>query len=172
MANTYTLINSTSLSTTAASVTFSSIPATYDDLVLQVSARNDQATVEANFNLRVNGLATSEYSNTYIRGNGSAASSSRSSGAGNLNYLRQNGSSSTSNTFASLEIYIPKYTSSAKKPVSTVSIVEDNASAAYIIANAGLIDLTSAVTSIVLSNAAAAVFQSGSTFWLYGIKNS
>lgn len=172
MANTYTLINSTSLSTTAASVTFSAIPATYEDLVLQVSARNDQATVEANFNLRVNGLATSEYSNTYIRGNGSTASSSRSSGVGLLNYLRQNGSSSTSNTFASLEIYFPKYTSSEKKPVSTLSIVEDNATAGYIIANAGLIDLTSAITSIVLSNAAASVFQSGSTFWLYGIKNT
>ena len=40
-ANTYTLISSNVLGSSAASVTFSSIPATYTDLVLRVSARTD-----------------------------------------------------------------------------------------------------------------------------------
>ena len=40
-ANTYTLISSNVLASSAATVTFSSIPATYTDLVLRVSARNN-----------------------------------------------------------------------------------------------------------------------------------
>ena len=40
---TYTLISSNVLSSSAASVTFSSIASTYTDLVLRVSARDDRA---------------------------------------------------------------------------------------------------------------------------------
>ena len=71
---TYDLIEEQVLSTTAASVTFSSIPGTYKDLVLEIvgtsTASNDAYLV-------FNSDTTGNYSNTSLRGNGTAASSSR-----------------------------------------------------------------------------------------------
>ena len=54
MATTYTLITSQTLASSAASVTFSSIPSTYTDLVLRVSARTDNAAVSDGFYVGLN----------------------------------------------------------------------------------------------------------------------
>ena len=53
MPATYTLIASNTLSSAAASVTFSAIPATYTDLVLRYSARSDGASVDDYFSLNI-----------------------------------------------------------------------------------------------------------------------
>jgi len=170
MANTYTLISSNILSSSAASVTFSSIPATYTDLVLKVSARSNGSsyTLVGKFN-----GTTANYSATFLQSNGSTVSSSAGSAqAAAYLYGGVNLSTTTANTFASAEIYIPSYLSSANKPYSTFAANETNASAADMFAHANLWSNTSAITSIEFSLTGGNNFVSGSSFYLYGIKNS
>ena len=173
MANTYTLINSTSLSTTTASVTFSAIPATYDDLVLSVSSRNaSTSTIIGAATFKFNGSTGSLYSITKLIGDGRAASSSRrSSITSDEFYYPGSNASMSSNTFGSVEIYIPSYRASQNKPFSTFGVVENNSATAgnsEIDAWANLYRDTAAISSLSISGN----FASGSTFWLYGIKNS
>lgn len=170
MANTYTLIASNTLSSSAASVTFSAIPNTYTDLVLKVSARR-AASGRSDFDTYFNGdNANNSY--TFIQGSGSAASSNR---GGTIirtpNVLT--GETETADSFNSVEIYIPNYNSTALKPVSIFGAHEVNATAAYIVANAGLWTYTPAtgITSVTMKPASGD-FKPGSSFFLYGIKNS
>lgn len=172
MANTYTLISSNTLTSSAASVTFSSIPATYTDLVLRFSVRSDQASVARNYFLQINGSSSAVYSSTILQGSGSAAISIRysdeTSGIRGTNGMP--GTSATSNTFSNSEIYIPSYTSTTNKPVSLIGVTENNATESYIDPTAGLARITSAITSIALTTADN--FVSGSSFYLYGIKST
>jgi hypothetical protein len=173
MANTYVLIASNTLSTTAASVTFSTIPATYTDLVVKFSARVDGATTGQELRLRTNSDTGSNYSVTVLRGSGSAASSYRDI---NVTYTaggRAPGTSSTSNVFSNVEIYIPNYAGTANKPISLFSALEDNAATISnnIVLGADLHRNASAITSVDISPTSGN-FVSGSSFFLYGIKNS
>ena len=73
---TYDLIEEKVLSSAAPSVTFNSIPGTYKDLVLEVTGFG----VSNQFFLwRVSNDSGSNYSRTYMLGNGTTASSSRDS---------------------------------------------------------------------------------------------
>lgn len=180
MATTYTLISSNVLTSSAASVTFSSIPATYTDLVLRISARAENAGANGlNIDLRFNGDTASNYSYVVLRGNSSVANSGA---IGNQNYLRlqaaANTDLSTSNTFSNWETYIPSYAVSQNKPISSYWVQENNSSTAsesFIIAQAGLWRNTAAITSIAIANlteSPAKNFLSGSSFYLYGISNA
>jgi hypothetical protein len=172
MPSTYTLISSNVLSSSAASVTFSAIPDTYTDLVLKISYRNDAGGVAAAMTARFNSNTGTIYSRTRLYGNGSTVGSSR----GTLNYfnynLSVNASGATSNTFSSAELYIPNYTSSTNKPVFFDTATEDNATEAYRSVFAALFVNTTAISSIQINPVDSGTIQSGSSFYLYGIKNS
>lgn len=171
MANTYILIASNSLTSTTNTVTFSSIPNTYTDLVLKYSARtNDTNTNDNTVLMTLNGSSSSIYSITAIRND----ISFNNSNATSFNTVTNiNGTGATANTFTSVEIYIPSYTASANKPLSFDNAQETNATTAYRVAGAGLFRSTSAISSISLAiGDNTKGFVSGSSFWLYGIKNS
>ena len=170
MATTYTLINSNVLSSSAASVTFSSIPATYTDLVLKVSVRNDISGDATWFDVVLNADTASNYSSTILYGTGSAAGSFR------VSITRPDytvaGATATSNTFSNGELYFPSYTASQNKPISAHSTGENNSTTSYMAATAMLWRNTAAITSIQLKNNSTYLFQSGSSFYLYGISNA
>lgn len=172
MANTYVLIASNTLSSSAASVTFSSIPATYTDLVLKISAKSDRANNNDDIKLYFNTDTGANYSRTYLLGNGATASSSRNSATGYLAIDSGSNGGSEANTFSSTEIYIPNYRSSTFKPVGSMQVQEANSTTARIFANAGLWSQTGAITSIGIYIWTGPNFVSGSSFFLYGIKNS
>lgn len=174
MATTYTLISSNVLSGSAASVTFSSIPSTYTDLVLRISARSDFANNYVNIGLKINNDATAIYSYTYIRGDGSSAASSFNFDTTpelDIPYSGV-GSSNTANTFSNQEIYIPNYNSTIAKQFSSFSEVENNAATGYNTAHAILYRGTSAITRLDLNAGTSSNFVSGSSFYLYGIKKN
>jgi hypothetical protein len=130
MAKTYTLISSNTLSSAAASVTFSSIPSTYTDLVLQCSTRTDRSNqTYDNFRIRFNGDSGTNYSDRVIEGAGgtdiyrSTTSGASQTALGGAN-LTTNSSTSTANTFGNFELYIPNYNSTSSRPVSEISIFE------------------------------------------------
>lgn len=166
MANTYTLIASNTVSTAVSSVTFSSIPATYTDLVIKMSVR--KANNDYDIELKFNGIS-SGYSGRYLEGNGASASS------GNYSSLTQAWSGTASNSnqttgiFGNSEIYIPNYLSSNNKSLSADGVNETNGTTAYSHLLAWLWSNTAAITSIEL-NANGSTFVQYSTFYLYGIK--
>ena len=168
MANTYVALAKNVITTNTASITFSAIPSTYTDLVLIVSGRS--STTPGYLLLTMNGSPTS--SETDLRGDGSTASSIRSTGDGQFfgqGYLRLSDTGMTSNTFGSIEIYIPNYAGSQKKVASATSVTETNATTVqYITLSAAASDLTAAISSITCGSS----FVSGTRLDLYGIKSS
>lgn len=172
MANTYTLIASNTLTSSAASVTFSSIPGTYTDLVLKASVRTDVVNPFDQLYIRFNSDSGSNYSYTALRGIPTSVTSFRGTSQAQIRGGYTDASQATSNTFSSNEVYIPSYTSTTNKPVSVYGAQEDNVTGAYLEVNANLWQSSSAITSIVITTQNAANFVSGSSFWLYGIKSS
>ena len=175
MASTYTLISSNVLSSSAASVTFSSIPSTYTDLVLRYSGRQTGTSdVQDDIYLSINGAPSgTSYSETKLNGNGATATSNRNSNQPQW-ALEQglDAGGNTANTFASGEIYIPNYTVSQNRVSSSFTANEDNATTAYLRARAHLYQNTTAITSLQLKVGSGQNFASGSSFYLYGVKNS
>lgn len=175
MASTYVLISSNTLSSSAASVTFSSIPSTYTDLVLRVSARGDVTgqSVES-LTVQFNGSGGTAYSYTRLRGTGSTASSSAGSSTSVWNFLGvADAAGATSNTFGSFEMYVPSYAANQYKTGSGFGVQEDNsATTNNITATAALWQNTSAITSMTILPVYSTNFVSGSSFYLYGLKSS
>jgi hypothetical protein len=163
MANTYVLIASNTVgSGGVSSITFSSIPQTYTDLKLVISAR-DTATSTNFIELGVNG-STANANGIRLQGNGSSAGSSS---FGNR-YAVIETNNQTANTFGSIEIYCPNYTSSNYKSFSVDTVTENNASAAIMEMWSWLWSNTAAITSLTVNITA----MQYSTFYLYGIKNN
>jgi hypothetical protein len=173
MANTFTLIASNVLGSDTASVTFSAIPATYTDLVLRMSARSSRAVSTQQVTLKFNGDGTTtKYSRTFLRGDAPNVTSGRQTSTSSNGTPFITGTSATSNTFNSVELYIPNYAGSTNKPFSGFGAPEDNVTLVqYLEAMAGLYSETAAISSIQLT-LPAGDFVSGSSFYLYGIKNS
>ena len=174
MANTYTLISSNVLSSSAASVTFSSIPATYTDLLIRLSTRTDRSSTFDSTGITINSDTGTNYSYTYLKGNGTSASSYFAANDTVLSVQNTDASTATANTFGSAEIYIPNYLSTTSKPISSISMREDNSNSAfpYNSAQAYLYRNTSAITSLLFAPLTGPNYVSGSSFYLYGIKNS
>jgi len=170
MANTYTLIASNTLTTNAASVTFSSIPGTYTDLVLKMSTRHSGSSFSAFF-LQFNDTSAIYSFTEFYVSNSSTIDNNRASSQTSY-FTRGNPSDNqTINTFSNQEIYIPNYAGSANKPVSGFFVGENNATnPAWVAVSAGLYRSSSAISSITLTSSNS--INSGSSFFLYGIKNS
>jgi hypothetical protein len=172
MANTYVLISSNVLGSSATSVTFSSIPSTYTDLVVLWSVRSDSSAVSDTMKLRINSDSAGNYSWVYLLGNGSAGSSSENSALNYISLGAADAATATTNTFANGELYIPNYLSSTKKQMSTINVQENNTTSAQIWSLASLWEGTAAITSLQLFPTTGPNFIAGSSFYLYGIKKS
>ncbi len=171
MPNTYTLISASTLSASTATVTFSAIPSTFTDLCLRVSARTDASRVDDSVAYRFNS-ATTNYGDVRIQSNGSTVTSGSRAGTWNLLFYGATGNTATSNTFGNGELYIPNYTASQNKPQFVYGVNETNGSTAFMAVGAVLWSNTSAITNILLAPDNGSNFVSGSSFYLYGIKNS
>ena len=166
MPSTYSLIKGETLASTTSSYTFTAIPSTFTDLVVRGSARSNAATTQSSVNVSFNGSGT--FSFTYLIGTGSSAVSGRLTARSNFNTYAA-GNTSTANTFSAFEFYLPNYTSGVVKPFSNNTVFENNATAAEIYTEAALSSLTVPITSITFTVTS---FVAGSSFYLYGIKNS
>jgi hypothetical protein len=173
MANTFELIASYTATGSVASIDFTSIPSTYTDLVLKISARGAQADVSHALTIRFNS-ATSNYSSKELVGSGSSVGTASRTNLGSAMYVGNiDGSSATSNTFSNTEIYIPNYAGSSYKSVSVDNVSENNGTEAYATLLAGLWSDTSAITSVsIVPLAAHGNLVQYTTAYLYGVKNS
>jgi hypothetical protein len=166
MANTYTLIETITVPVGgASSITFSGIPSSYTDLVVQVSCRSSQSGAFADYGRITFNGSSSTFSYRDAYGNGSSASSTN--GAVNTIFVYQ-GNAATASTFGNASIYIPNYTGSNNKSFSIDSVVENNGTTAYQTITAGLWSTTTAINSVGLAPASGTWLQY-STFSLYGV---
>lgn len=167
MANTMELIASYTVPSSAASYTFASIPQTFTDLKLVYSARSDYAASgNAVTNMTIQPNASGTLTGKAAGGNGSVTYSITTA----LPIL--NSSSATANVFSNGEIYIPNYTSANNKSMSVDAVIENNATSSWAEIAGYLWAYTNAITSIYLAPTASGNFVTGTTFYLYGIKNS
>lgn len=174
---TYTLINSQVLASSATSVTFSSIPSTFTDLVIRSSARHNGTGGNIWYmGVQFNSVTTGLYSETFL-----VADMTNVIGTNNVNSLPfdvhagnlvQN--NYTANVFSNTEMYIPSYAGSTNKVWSAAFAGEnDAANYNYIGYNAGLARTTEAITQIILKpNGSVGGFSAGSSFYLYGISKA
>jgi len=173
MANTFELISTTTVATAAHAVTVSSIPQTYTDLAILISARSDNSG-SSEMQFAINSVTTG-YSNKMVyTNNGTSALSASASNAFYTWGGAVVGSGATANTFSNCFVYFPNYSSTTiAKSMSSDATAENNATASIIWLNAGLNTTTAAITSLTFYCWQAFInFVPGTTFTLYGIKKS
>lgn len=160
-ANTYVPIATTTLSSAAASYTFSSISSAYTDLVLVFNGYASTGTQNINIQVGNTSIDTAtNYSYTILYGTGTAAGSSRAATQSSIVLAYPQ---STQGTNAIVQIQNYSNTTTYKTLLS-----RGNNAAYEIDATVGLWRSTAAIDTIKL-NISAGNFVIGSTFTLYGI---
>jgi hypothetical protein len=171
MGNTFKKIQTVTVgSGGSATIAFTSIPQTYTDLKIVISARSTTNLLYGfPIKLRFNGATDdTNLSSRAVEGSGTAASSYTNS----FIYLNAtNGATSTSNVFSSHEVYIPNYTSANNKSVSVEGLLENNGTEAYMSLQAGLWSNTAAITAISIVDTSGGSFVQYTTATLYGVIN-
>lgn len=156
--NTYVALATNTLSSAAASVTFSSISGAYTDLVLVVVGGN--VSGGGNCRIEINGDTGSNYSSTRILGTGSAASSAREASATSI----QTGDVTGTDRLANI-VNLMNYANTT----TYKTVLSRSNSNSYVSAYVGLWRSTAAIASIIYSVGGGGSFVSGTTFTLYGI---
>lgn len=160
MPATYEPIASQTLSSGATSVTFSSIPGTFTDLVLVAHLQASSLVYTA---LRFNSDTGNNYSSTYVWGNGSSASSGRQSSVSNIAGFPSNNSGNP-------VPFILNVFSYGNTNVNKTTLASNANSGGDLGRIVGLWRNTAAITSLTLLTDTANSWASGSTFSLFGVK--
>jgi len=161
MTATYEPIATTTLGSTTANITFSTIPGTYTDLVLITNLKST-GSGWVGLCIQVNGDTGSNYSDTYIYGDGSAAGSIRDSNAAFTN----SGALSNSNFHGSIFQFMNYANTTTYKTWLCRSGIGTEG---WLKASVNLWRSTSAITSIKVYHSGGDNLASGSTATLYGI---
>ena len=167
MPKTYEPIATQTLTGTVATVTFSSIPQTYTDLILVVQGRSSTGGASDVLNMTFNSNTGTVYSYVRVMGDGSSASSGRESSVTSwrINYNLPGGGA-TANVFGLDTIQFLNYSNTN---IFKSAIWRSSPAQILSASSVNLFRSTSAITSIDLF-LSIANFVSGSTFTLYGVK--
>jgi hypothetical protein len=151
---------------------FTSIPATYTDLVIKVSARGTAAAPYNYCKLRFNSDTGNNYNMRILYGDSGTTGSVTTTAGTAINGGLSAGSTATASTFSNSEWYIPNYAGSTQKSVSIDAVSETNSTTSsngYL--TAALWTNTSAITSISLFPDTG-TFVQYTTAYLYGVSNA
>jgi len=152
---------------TQASLVFDSIPATYTDLMVQVSTRTNKADVIEGQIFTFNADSTT-YSGQILMGYGGATGAA-TAWVANRRGGQATAANQTANTFSTNQYYIPNYTSNSAKTLS-VEFATEGQSSYYEMGIGGILwDGTSPITSIEISGSGGGNFVQYSSATLYGI---
>jgi hypothetical protein len=152
----------------AASVTFSSIPQTYTDLVIVLSARHNTTGAD-NVIAQLNGTTTG-YTFRYLGSDGTSVQNYTQASLGfssGMPFGNIGGTSYTTSTFNNLMLLLPNYTGAQAKIGLGDGVFENNSTVAYMSLLASASTVTAAVTSIVVKPANYS-FVEFTTAYLYG----
>ena len=168
MAITYEPIATTTASGSVSSITFSSIPTTYTDLVIVSDCAVGSGTLYFAYQVGNGSVDTgSNYSYTYLLGSGTAASSGRVSGDTRIEPFTNTGANNRLNVITSIQNYAN--TTTYKTTLTRHNSPSDTRGVG---ASVGLWRSTSAINTIKIISIDNNNFTNTSTFTLYGIKSA
>jgi len=163
MPATYEPIATTTLGSAAASITFSSIASSWTDLRLVLVATASGGTKFLRFK-----SSTIGYNKTWILGDGSSATSGRSTSYPRLDLNSQDTGDSTP-SLDTVDVF--SYAGSTNKTCLMTSSHDENGSG-QVMRQVGLWANTAAITQIDLLLSSSNTWSAGTTATLYGIKNA
>jgi hypothetical protein len=171
----YNYIAQVTLSSNASEIAFTSIPATYTDLLIKLSGKTNINGDVDGVSFDLNGTQVSASNNGAQRQNsyGSGAGAERNNYNGTA--IPGNGTG-LSNIFGDAEIYIPSYARATGIKTLLSDSSTSKTSATYVFqSNQEISSSTSAaINAITIKyfDSGGSQFLSGTTAYLYGIKNS
>lgn len=166
------LIERKTLASSASTVVFSDIPATYKHLQLRVMAQSTRGSYYDEWRLRVNGDTGANYSHHRLWGTGSSATASGGASATSIDPLMPSTDNATPDSFTVGIIDIHDYASTTKyKTIRAFGGNDTNYTASnngVVVLHSSLWQSTSAITSLTFSLAVSS-YAAKSTFALYGM---
>ena len=155
-------IATTTLSSAAANITFSTIPGTFTDLKIVITGT---CSASEYVGIQFNGDTGTNYSRTALFGDGSSVTSNRTT---NGNYVRDDALFTNNSNVAMTTIDIFSYAGSTNKTLLVTGSGDKNGSGI----TSGIVGMwrnTGAITSVKQYGVFGANFNAGSTATLYGI---
>lgn len=153
----YTLIATQTLVAPSGTVTFSNIPGTFKDLMLESVSQSNDST--GDISIRINGDSGTNYSMTRLLGTGTSAVSDRSTNTTSWFNIQ-----STSSQWNALAVHIMSY---ANTNVNKTALIRNAAS--EVLTHSALWRNTGAVSSLTIFGRSGGNVLAGSTFKLWGV---
>jgi hypothetical protein len=153
----------------AASVTFSSIPQTYQHLMVRMSARSDSGADRDALLFAINGDTNAA---NYWRGSASRSNNTTSGDTGSASRtfpLSCTGGTAVANVFSATEITLSRYTQSVTKLLGFYASSTDSDSDSTLTIGSLIWPFNSAITSLTISPSSGGNFVAGTTVNLYGL---
>lgn len=164
----FELISTQVLTSSASSVTFSSIPQSFKHL--QIRAVTNVPSAEnflTNLYIRFNGVTSNSYAHHTLLGDGSSVGPDVTTSAPFITI--RNGTTGAANIFGAAIVEILDYASTSKNTTTRTLAGCHTISERLIGLNSGLFNSTNAVTSVTLTQITES-YAAGSRFSLYGIR--
>lgn len=169
----FTVIGHQELGAAAASVTFSSIPSSYDHLYLLISARSAGSGTSGYIRTQLNSDTGSNYSYTRLTASTATPSSTRGTSQTALGYWAITADGNLADTFGTVKAWIPNYANTSNfKQVLSESVRENNSVTDWlwtVRSEAGLWQSTAAIDTIHMVETDGEDFMQYSSFTLYGV---
>lgn len=153
-------------------ITFSSIPGTYQHLQIRGIGRTARVATNDTMNIRINGDTASNYSFHQLYGSGSAVAAQGSATQANGEWGQMAAASATASVFGTTIIDILDYASTSKYKTIRIMTGWDNNGSGQIWLGSVLWQSTTAINSVTLYSSTTNNFATSSTFALYGIKGA
>jgi hypothetical protein len=148
-------------------ITFSNIPQGYQDLYIIGNVRSTNTSQDT---LAIDlTYGATEYSSTWLLGDGSSATSNRQSNQYVSSVPYTNGANATAGIFSSFETHILNYANTSTYKTILTRMASDQNGSGWTSLTVGLRRNTAAVTFLEFAGANA-VFAAGSTFAIYGVR--
>ena len=155
----------------ASSITFSSIPQTYTHLQIRYISRSNRADITDWLQLTFNSDTGSNYTQHFLRGNGSAASAGATTPATYINAGTSVAQTGGSDIFGATVVDVLDYKDTNKYKTVRSLNGHDRNGAGFVYFESGVWMNTNAITTLTLTGGAAA-FSQYSSFALYGIRGN
>jgi hypothetical protein len=168
-------IANTTLSAATSAVEFTSIPSTYNDLMIKIVCRTTASNDNEYFDLRMNNDSNSVYYKYTNYSNGNSFGSQVWANQTSMYVYQVVGDTAIASSFSNHELYIPNYTLSTNKAVleDSCSLDDDTTSNSIrMVTTSSMLwrpSTPAAITSLKFTTASGN-FKIGSTITLYGVK--
>jgi hypothetical protein len=171
MALTYELIGSVTATGSSTTMTISSIPQTYTDLVIRVAIRSALSSLRDTVNITFQSVSGTRTQVSLLGQQNNISYNSVTTGSNWAYDFPATANTATANTFGFFELYLPSYaTTNNKQSYATYGSTGDGTNNTYGGMTASYINFTSAITAI--NVACGSNLTANSNFALYGIKRA